>query len=179
MEQSIVRLATTGISPLILAGVTLLGLSLSPGVSLGQTAAPTTRTIFLTGLEVKGGTTADKLAPPAVNPKDLSKGYDFKKPGEADKQNPQRWEVSSYMFSPGFVTVRQGDTVKLTVFIVNGDKHEVSITDPDGRKTVTSTVWNRGREYDVQFVAEKAGTYQLICSEHAPSMIATFLALPR
>ncbi len=179
MEQRIVRQATTGISPLILAGVTLLGHSLSPGVSLGQTAAPTTHTIFLTGLEVKGGTTADKLAPPAVNPKDLSKGYDFKKPGEADKQNPQRWEVSSYMFSPGFVTVRQGDTVKLTVFIVNGDKHEVSVRDPNGRKIVPDTVWNRGREYDVQFVVEKAGTYQLICSEHVPSMVTTFLALPR
>ena len=116
----------------------------------------------MTGLEVKGGTTVDKLAVPAVNPKDLCKGYDFKKPGEADKQNPQRWEVSSYMFSPGFVTVRQGDTVKLTGFIVNGDKHEVWITDPDGRNIVPNTAWNRGREYDLQFVAEKVGTYQLI-----------------
>ncbi len=179
MEQRLVRQAPTGISPRILAGVTLLGLSLSPSLSFGQAAAPTTHTIFLTGLEVKGGTTADKLAPPAVNPKDLSKGYDFKKPGEADKQNPLRWEVSSYMFSPGFVTVRQGDTVKLTVFIVNGDKHEVSVRDPNGRKIVPDTVWNRGREYDVQFVVEKAGTYQLICSEHVPSMVTTFLALPR
>jgi len=180
MEQRIVRQATTGISPLLLAGVTLLGLSLSPCVSFGQSAAPTTtHTIFLTGLEVKGATTANKLAPPAVNPKDLSKGYDFKKPGEADKQNPQKWEVSSYTFSPGFVTVRQGDTVKLTAFIVNGDKHEVWISDPDGRRIVPSTVWNRGREYAVQFVAEKVGTYQLICSEHAPSMITTFLVLPR
>ncbi len=98
MERSIVRQATTGVSLLILAGVTLLGRSLSPGVSVGQTPASTTHTIFVTGLEVKGGTTADKLAPPAVNPKDLSKGYDFKQPGEADKQNPQRWEVSSYLF---------------------------------------------------------------------------------
>ncbi len=179
MERSIVRQATTGVSLLILAGVTLLGLSLSPGVSVGQTPASTTHTIFVTGLEVKGGTTADKLAPPAVNPKDLSKGYDFKQPGEADKQNPQRWEVSSYLFSPGFVAVRQGDTVKLTVFIVNGDKHEVSITAPDGRKTVANTVWNRGREYHLEFIAEQPGTYQLVCSEHAPSMIMTFLALPR
>ncbi len=179
MEQRIVRQATKGVSLLILTGVTLLGFSLSSGVSFGQTAGPTTHTIFLTGLEVKGGTTSNKLAPPALNPKDLSKGYDFKKPGEADKQSPQRWEVSSYMFSPGFVTVRQGDTVKLTAFIVNGDKHEVSIIAPDGRKTVANTVWNRGREYEIQFVAEKAGTYQLVCSEHAPSMITTFLVLPR
>jgi hypothetical protein len=85
--------------------------------------------------------------------------------------------VSSYAFSPGFVTVRQGDTVQLTVFIVNGDKHDVSVSASDGRKIVADTVWNRGREYHVRFVAEQAGAYQLVCSEHAPSMIATFLAL--
>ena len=80
---------------------------------------------------------------------------------------------------PGFVTVRQGDTVRLTVFIVNGDKHEVSVTAPDGRKIVTDTIWNRGREYQIQFVLDQAGAYHLVCSEHAPSMITTFLALPR
>jgi plastocyanin len=178
MGQRLVREPAEGTS-LMLAVMTLLALSLSASVTFGQTAGPTTHTIFLTGLEVKGGTTADKLAPPAVNPKDLSKGYDFKKPGEADRQNPQRWEVSSYAFSPGFVTVRQGDTVQLTVFIVNGDKHDVSVSAPDGRKIVANTVWNRGREYHVRFVAEQAGAYQLVCSEHAPSMITTFLALPR
>ena len=98
MVQRIVRDPAEGRS-LILAAVTLLGLSLSAGVSFGQSAGPTTHTIFLTGVEVKGGTTADKLAPPAVNPKDLSRGYDFKRPGEADRQNLQRWEVSSY--APG------------------------------------------------------------------------------
>ena len=42
MERRIDRHATNGVSLLILAGVTLLGLSLSPGLSFGQTAAPTT-----------------------------------------------------------------------------------------------------------------------------------------
>jgi hypothetical protein len=30
------------------------------------------------------------------------------------------------------MTVLQDDTVKLTVFIVNGDEHDVRIADPDG-----------------------------------------------
>jgi len=139
----------------------------------------TTHTIFLTGLEVKGGTTADKLAPPSIDPKDLSRGYSFKAPGDADKADPKRWEVSSYIFNPSFVTVLQGDTVKLTTFMVNGDEHEVWIAAPDGKRVVAATKWNRGREYTVQFVAEKTGSYQLVCSEHAPSMIATFHVLPR
>lgn len=75
--------------------------------------------------------------------------------------------------------MRQGDTVKLTAFLVNGDEHEAWITGPDGREVVAKTTWNRGRQYQVSFVAEKLGSYQLTCSTHAPTMGATFLVLPR
>jgi plastocyanin len=75
--------------------------------------------------------------------------------------------------------VLQDDTVKLTVFIVNGDEHEVRVADPDGRDVIAMTKWNRGREYNVSFVAKKLGSYQLICSAHAPTMTATMLVLPR
>ena len=67
----------------------------------------------------------------------------------------------------------------LTTFVVNGDEHEVWVTAPDGTKVVPNTKWHRGREYTVRFVAGKVGAYQLTCSEHAPSMAATFLVLPR
>jgi plastocyanin len=162
----------------LLGGMVLLGLIPLSGQGYGQTGT-FTHTIFMAALEVKGGTSADKLVPPAINPKDLSKGYEFKAPGEADKRDPKRWEVSSYIFSPSFVTVRQGDRVDLTIFVVNGDAHESWITDPDGRKVLTNTTFNRGREYKVSFAAEKVGAYQLTCSEHAPTMAATFLVLPR
>ena len=139
----------------------------------------TTHTVFVSLIEVKGGTTADKLQPPPQNPKDLSKGYEFKGPGVADKSSPQRWEVSTYMFTPAFVTVRQGDTVALTAFVVNGDQHEVWVTGPDGATVVPKATWSRGREYHARFVADRPGAYQLLCSHHAPSMTATFFALPK
>lgn len=161
------------------AGLVLLLLFVLPGQVLGQTAGATTHTIFMSAIEIKGGTSADKLAPPPVNPKDLSKGYEFKPPGQADKSDPKKWEVSSYRFAPGFVTVRQGDSVKLRVFVVNADEHEVGITDPDGRDVVAKTKFNRGREYELSFVAKKIGPYQLTCSTHAPTMTATILVLPR
>ncbi len=163
----------------IRAGLVLLLLFLLPGQVLGQTSAATTHTVFLAAIEIKGGTSVEKLAPPSVNPKDLSKGYDFKAPGEADKKDPKRWEVSTYMFSPSSMAVRQGDTVKLTGFVVNGDEHDVQINDPDGREVVAKTKWNRGREYQLSFVAKKVGTYYLTCSDHAPTMAAAILVLPR
>lgn len=163
----------------LLVGALFFGVFFSTSEGLGQAGSPTTHTIFMSAIEVKGGTSADKLAPPSINPKDLSKGYEFKQPGEADKRDPKRWEVSTYMWAPAFVTVRQGDKVDLTVFVVNGDEHESWITDPDGREVIAKTTWNRGREYKVSFVAEKLGSYQLTCSSHAPTMGAIFLVLPR
>ena len=141
--------------------------------------APRTHQIFMTAVEIKGSTTTDTLAPPAVNPVDLSKGYGFKGPGEADKTAPQRWEVAGYAFAPGFITVQQGDTVTLTAFVVNGNHHDVAVLAPDGQAVVPTALWQRGREYRVSFVAENTGTYQLKCFAHAPSMTASILVLPR
>ena len=115
-----------------------IGILLSTNEAVAQKSTPTTHTIFMTAVELKGATTTENLVPPPVNPKDLSKGYDYKPPAQADKNDPKKWEVSSYRFDPGFVTVLQDDTVKLTVFVVNGDEHDVRIADPEGRDVLFS-----------------------------------------
>lgn len=152
-----------------------------PAMPLRETGAQerATHNVFVSLIEVKGGTTSDKLSPPSANPRDLSRGYEFKGPGAADRSSPHRWEVSAYMFMPAFVTIRQGDAVIVTAFVVNGDEHDVWVNAPDGTMLVPKATWNRGREYRVRFIAERAGAYQLVCSQHAPSMTATFLALPK
>jgi plastocyanin len=161
-----------------LCGVLFLaGLVLARAVSAQQ--APATPTIFMNVVEYKGSTTTEKLASPQVNPATLSKGYVYKGPGEADKTAPQTWEVDSYAFAPGFVAVPQGDTVAVRVFVVNGDKHDVSVLAPDGQVVVPTVTWTRGGEYQVSFKTEKAGTYKLICAIHAPSMTANVLVVPR
>lgn len=82
--------------------------------------SPATRTIFVTAVETKGATTVDRLAPPPGNPSELSKGHMFRKPGEADTSAPQKWEASSHLFSPGFVTAQRGVSFAPTVSVVNG-----------------------------------------------------------
>ena len=163
----------------VAVAVTLLATLALVGSIDAQDRMPTTHTIFVSLIEVKGGTAVDKLEPPSVNPHDMSKGYEFKAPGAADKNNARRWEVSSYMFTPAFLTVRQGDKVQLTAFVVNGDEHEVYITGPDGTRVVPATLWKRGREYHVDFTAQTPGAYKLLCTHHAPSMNTTFFVLPR
>jgi plastocyanin len=165
-------------SRLFIAAIAALTLVVAVSSDTGA-QSKATHTVFVSLVEIKGGTTADKLQPPTLNPQDLSKGYEFKGLGAADKNSPQRWEVSTYMFAPGYVTVRQGDEVVVTAFVVNGDEHEVWINAPDGTTVVPKTKWNRGREYRASFVAEKPGAYQLLCSNHAPSMTATFFAIPK
>jgi plastocyanin len=141
--------------------------------------APARPEISLTVVEFKGSTTTEQLAPPPADPATLSKGYGYKAPGQVDKTAPQRWEVSSYAFTPGFITVHQGDTVTLNAFVVNGDHHEVLVTAPDGQTVAPTASWQRGRRYQVSFTADKPGTYRLTCATHAPTMTATILALPR
>jgi plastocyanin len=136
-------------------------------------------TIFMTVAEVKGSTTTDKLEPPAIDPADLSKGYGFRGPADPHGKTPQRSEVSSYLFLPGYATVRQGDTVTLNMFVVNGDEHEIRLVAPDGRPVAGTTRMQRGREYRLSFTATHTGPYQLVCSTHAPTMTATLFVVPR
>jgi len=137
---------------------------------------PSEVTFDISMIEIKGST--DGIPPPEDNPLDLSAGYRYKAPGEYDPDNPDKWQVASYMFSPATMTVVQGDKVTLRIFGVNGDVHTVWLEAPDGSIVVDATIMNRGREYNVEFAADQAGSYTLHCGNHAPTMTAMILSLP-
>lgn len=138
----------------------------------------TTRHYFVTGVEWKGTTSADSLDPPSLDPKNLSDGYGFNPVG-FDSGNPRNWRVASYVWSPASMIAYQGDTVSLTIFILNGNVHETWVADPDGDPVVQDIEMNRGREYKISFTASKVGTYELICNEHEPTMTGYIQVLPR
>lgn len=174
-----VFLAPAGVvaSLLVAAACTQAATPAGPAVKVAVPAGE--RTFFVTGVEYKGSTSTKDLAAPEIDPKTLGDGYRYKKPGEADKSDPTKWEVSSYRWEPGLMTVFQGDRVNLVGFIVNGDKHKTWIEDPTGQAVVKEQTWQRGREYKVSFTADKPGYYILHCDEHDPGMTAYILALPR
>ncbi len=140
------------------------------------TPAAAERVFYVNAIEIKGAT--DGISPPPVNPEDLQKGLGYKAPGEYDESNPDKWQVASYQFNPSALTVFQGDTVKLVLFVVNGDIHADRIEDPDGQIVVSEETHNRGRQYTMSFVAEKAGVYQLRCKEHAEAMRLLITVIP-
>ncbi len=155
-------------------------LAVTVGGAAGQgSAKPKPRKVEfnVTAMELKGSTTTDKLAPPTSSPKDLSDGYGFKKPGEADAKDPNKWEVSSYAWNPGSMTVCKGDAVTLRIFVTNGDEHKTWVEAPNGATAVKEQLQNRGREYVVNFVAKQAGIYRLMCDNHDPTMRANIFVL--
>ena len=159
--------------------VTIFVLALTSLLMVSSLAAQTTAsavTFDLSVIEIKGAT--DGIDPPDVDPTTLSDGYRFSPPGEYDADNPDKWQVSTYMYSPAAMTVIQGDDITLRTFVINGDEHTVWLEAPDGSTAGEEVIMNRGREYEFTFAADQAGYYTLHCDEHDPTMSAIILALP-
>ncbi len=162
---------------IVALGFGVIVLTLVAGCAGGAAKVPSGERVFkINALEIKGGT--DGISPPTVNPETLGKTFGYWPPGTVDSSKPDKWQVSSYFFSPGAMTVFQGDRVKLVLFVVNGDVHKDSIIDPDGKIVVAETEHNRGRLYEITFNAEKVGMYQLRCAEHKEHMTAVITVLP-
>jgi plastocyanin len=143
----------------------------------GQPALAGRVTFDVSLIEIKGST--DQVPAPGTDPGTLSAGYRYKAPGKADPNNPGKWEVSTYLFSPGAMTAVEGDEVSLRMFVVNGDVHSVWLEGPDGSAVRDVVKMHRGNEYSMTFTASKPGYYTLRCNEHAPTMSATILVLAK
>lgn len=164
---------------ILVVSLTLITVVLASACQRAAAVTPGERVFYVNAIEIKGATSSDKLAPPGQNPEEISKGMEYKAPGVYDKNNPKDWQVSSYQFNPSAMTVFQGDKVKLMLFAVNGNLHKDRIEDPDGMVVVQEKEHNRGRQYEISFLANKAGFYKLRCEEHKETMNALITVIPR
>jgi plastocyanin len=154
-------------------GTLLILLTLSAESSMAASKV----TFDVSLIEIKGAT--DQIPAPETDPTSLSAGYRYKAPGKLDPGNAKKWEVSSYMISPGTMTVFEGDEVTLRMFVINGDLHSIWLQGPDGSAVRDVVKMSRGNEYKMSFTAGKTGYYTLHCNEHAPTMRAMILVLPK
>jgi plastocyanin len=90
------------------------------------------------------------------------------KPGEAPVADRNRGPVKKmerYTFHPGFLVVNRGDKVVLKIHDIKGDKHIVTIP----AFNVPETQILRGEEKTISFVANKAGIFEIKCTNHVDS----------
>lgn len=87
------------------------------------------------------------------------------KPGEApvvDRGQPETKKIERYSFDPGFLVVDKGDRVTLKIHDLKGDKHIIEIP----AFGVKETQVLRGEEKAISFVADKAGVFEIKCTNH-------------
>lgn len=87
------------------------------------------------------------------------------KPGEApvtDRDRGSVTEIERYTFDPAFIVVNKGDKVRLKVHTLKGDHHLVTIA----AFGVPEIKIVRGEEKVIEFVASKAGVFEMKCNNH-------------
>jgi nitrosocyanin len=87
------------------------------------------------------------------------------KQGEApvvDRERGSVKEIERYVFDPGFLVVNRGDRVTLKIHALKGDKHIAEIP----AFGVKETQVLRGEEKTISFVADKAGVFEIKCTNH-------------
>jgi len=144
-------------------GLVVLSLSAWP-----HTAQAAKRSFTIAAVEPKGGTTIDKEPFPS-DPLPRGGGYILKKPDQTG-----RWEVSTYVWMPSQIVVTEGDEVSLEFLGVNGAEHPTTISGYDKALLV-----RRGHVVKVEFIADKVGTFPIICAHHRPSMVGELVVMPK
>lgn len=131
-------------------------------------ALPAKRTIYMIAFEPKGSTTVDKEPFPTET---LAGGGGYKLIAPDEKG---KWTVETYRWMPSVIVVYQGDEVTLEILGVNGKVHKAFI-----EEYFPSFNVERGKITRLNFVADKAGTFRIVCINHKPAMEGYLLVLPR
>lgn len=81
---------------------------------------------------------------------------------------PTKVDVERYRWDPVVLVVNKGDTVRITVHVVNGRDHTFIISDYNVNVTDLDKVfrYTQAEKPGLQFVADKAGIFQYVCTAH-------------
>ena len=148
----------------ILAIVAIVLAGVSTGLVLVRPAppSPVTRDFFLVAGEWKTTLSNTTLAAGSM----LTNGTVFTQPWVIS--GPTKVDVERYRWDPVALVVNKGDTVRVTVHVVNGNDHTFIITDYTVNVTNLDKVfrYTQAERNGLQFVADKAGIFQFVCTTH-------------
>jgi plastocyanin len=147
------------------AAVLLFGLAACGGA---EELRAERRTVYMAAVEPKGSTTVAKEPFPAKALPDGG-GYGLEGPDASGT-----WTVETYQWSPGTVTVVEGDRVRLEILGVNGPSHPATI---EGYGVDFEV--KRGQLTRVEFDAKTPGIFRIVCKAHTPAMTGSLVVLPR
>lgn len=152
--------------------VSILAVSLGPAVISGgaaqESARAQARVIYLSAVEWKGEANVSQEAFPGA-PLPSGGGYKLVAPDAAGD-----WEVETYRFDTAASVAYEGERVVLVILGVNARQHDIAI--PAFNRSFTV---KRGQLTKVRFVANKAGSFKMICRTHPPSMVMDLVVLPK
>ena len=137
--------------------------------ALTNSASAEKRFFTVLAVEPKGGTTVEKELFPS-GPLPPGGGYVLSQPDEKTR----RWEVSAYVWQPAQIIVNEGDEVTLEFVGINGAMHPTTIAGLGQAFTL-----RRGEAHRLTFIADKVGSFGVVCSTHRPSMVSEVVVLPR
>ena len=126
------------------------------------TGSPTPQTGSPAGMDTK---TAEPTPTPAQNPAQVPPGTvnaplpTTNQPAPAVSQKEFTVTAQNYSFIPSVITVKKGDKVRITLKNVNGF-HDFKL---DEFNVATERI-SEGQEKTIEFVADKAGTFEYYCS---------------
>lgn len=145
-----------------------LGLAACTGEDGGSTFEPGKRTVYMAAIEPKGSASVDE-EPFPTQPLPEGGGYGL----EMSEEEEGVWEVETYRWLPGTVTVVEGDEVTLEILGVNGASHAATI---EGYGIDFEV--ERGQLTTVDFVADQPGIFGIVCTTHQPAMTGSLVVLP-
>ena len=157
-----------GMNPMLIVGVVILVLVVAGGIFLG-TKKGSSQNQAMQQPTPTVASAATPTAMPSVTTQAAT--------GTATTTSTTAKEVTvhggSYYFKPNQITVKKGDTVKLT-FINDGGFHDFVISELN----VQTDIIGSGKSQTVTFTANKAGTFQYYCSvgnHRAMGMVGTLV----
>src|SRR5215207_4539729 len=135
------------------------------GVSRAQMAEK--RFFTVAAVEPRGGVNVGQEPfPSAALP--AGGGYVMRPPDQSG-----RWEVSAYLWSPGQIVVRRRRRRH------RFRRHQRGVDPTEIKGLGKAFVLNRGNVVRVEFKADRAGIYPLVCATHQPSMRGEIVVLPK